>query len=114
MFLGLPECTDADVRTALVFTCPIVKPTDLRSITIVAASRVYTSCCPSSELTLDCAFVNFHKRTMAEQVAEALSMQGGIEISGKKARVVWGRSRPQKGKKAESEAGGSAPEATAA
>ncbi|KAK1923016.1 hypothetical protein DB88DRAFT_440801 [Papiliotrema laurentii] len=101
LFLGLPECTDADVRTALVFTCPFVKPTDLRSITIVAASH--------------CAFVNFHKRAMAEQAAEALSMQGGIEVEGKKARVVWGRSRPQKGKKpAAAEAGEGGESSTAA
>lgn len=39
LFLGLPECTDADVRTSLVFNCPFVKPTDIRSISIVAASR---------------------------------------------------------------------------
>jgi len=36
---------------------------------------------------------------MAERAAEALSMQGGIEISAKKCKVVWGRSRPQKGAK---------------
>lgn len=39
LFLGLPECNDADVRTSLVFNCPFVKPTDIRSISIVAASR---------------------------------------------------------------------------
>ena len=38
---------------------------------------------------------------MAERVAEALSAQGGIEVQGKKAKVVWGRSRPAKGKRAE-------------
>jgi pre-mRNA-splicing factor RBM22/SLT11 len=116
LFLGLPECTDADVRTALVFTCPFVKPTDLRSITIVAASR--KSCCTLAKIPaypLDCAFVNFHKRAMAEQAAEALSMQGGIEVEGKKARVVWGRSRPQKGKKpAAAEAGEGGESSTAA
>jgi len=39
LFLGLPECNESEVRSALVFTCPFVKPTDIRSLTIVAASR---------------------------------------------------------------------------
>jgi len=39
-------------------------------------------------------------RNLAEKVAEALTAQGGIEVSGKKAKVVWGRARPQKGKAA--------------
>lgn len=36
---------------------------------------------------------------MAERVAEALALQGGIEVEGKQAKIVWGRSRPAKGKK---------------
>lgn len=35
---------------------------------------------------------------MAERAAESLSLQGGMEVAGKKARAVWGKSRPQKGK----------------
>ena len=73
-----------------------MKPTDLRSLTIVVASR--KGCC-QAKLISDCSFVNFNQRSMAERAAEALSMQGGIEITGKKCKVVWGRSRPQKGKK---------------
>lgn len=33
---------------------------------------------------------------MAERAADALAAQGGIEVEGKKAKVVWGRARPQK------------------
>ena len=46
----------------------------------------------------DCAFVNFTTRPMAERAAEALAIQGGVEVNGKKARIAWGRSRPNKGK----------------
>jgi pre-mRNA-splicing factor RBM22/SLT11 len=48
--------------------------------------------------TVDCAFVNFINRPLAERAAEALSAQSGIEVQGKKVRVVWGKSRPSKGK----------------
>jgi hypothetical protein len=50
------------------------------------------------ELMIDCAFVNFNTRALAERTAEGLSAQGGIEIEGKKAKVAWGRSKPGKGK----------------
>ncbi|ORX41115.1 cell wall organization and biogenesis-related protein [Kockovaella imperatae] len=88
LFLGLPETTETDVRSALVFSCPFVKPVELKSLTIVEASH--------------CAFVNFKTRDLAERTAEALSAQGGIEVQGKRCKVVWGRSRPAKGKKPES------------
>ena len=39
LFLGLPQCSETDVRTALIFTCPFLKPSDLRSLTVVEASR---------------------------------------------------------------------------
>ncbi|WVF67975.1 pre-mRNA-splicing factor SLT11 [Kwoniella sp. CBS 6097] len=84
LFLGLPVTTEAEIRASLAGACPFVKPTEVRSLTIVEASH--------------CAFVNFINRPLAERVAEALSAQNGIEVSGKKAKVVWGRSRPQKGK----------------
>ncbi|WVQ95536.1 pre-mRNA-splicing factor SLT11 [Kwoniella sp. CBS 9459] len=84
LFLGLPVTSEAEVRASLAGACPFVKPTEVRSLTIVEASH--------------CAFVNFINRPLAERVAEALSAQSGIEVSGKKAKVVWGRSRPQKGK----------------
>ncbi|CAD6574083.1 MAG: Pre-mRNA-splicing factor slt11 [Tremellales sp. Tagirdzhanova-0007] len=87
LFLGLPQCSDVDVRTALIFTCPFLNPTDLRSLTVVDASH--------------CAFVNFVSRSLAERAAEALSAQNGIEVQGKRAKVVWGRSRPNKGKRPE-------------
>jgi pre-mRNA-splicing factor RBM22/SLT11 len=51
-----------------------------------------------AELMIDCAFVNFNTRALAERTAEGLSAQGGIEIEGKKAKVAWGRSKPGKGK----------------
>ncbi|WWC72461.1 pre-mRNA-splicing factor SLT11 [Kwoniella pini CBS 10737] len=86
LFLGLPQTTESEVRAALVAYCPFVKPIEIKSITIVEASH--------------CAFINFKLRSLAERVAEALSAQGGIEVGGKKAKVVWGRSRPQKGKPA--------------
>ncbi|OCF31754.1 pre-mRNA-splicing factor SLT11 [Kwoniella heveanensis CBS 569] len=84
LFLGLPVTTEAEIRASLAGACPFVKPTEVRSLTIVEASH--------------CAFVNFVNRPLAERVAEALSAQNGIEVSGKRAKVVWGRSRPQKGK----------------
>jgi len=68
-------------------------------LTIVGASREF----PVDRADEDCSFVNFNQRSMAERAAEALSLQGGIEISGKKCKVVWGRSRPQKGKKPEAD-----------
>lgn len=101
LFLGLPECTDADVRTALIFSAPFIKPSDVRNISLVAASH--------------CAFVNFNNRPLAERAAEALSIQGGIEVQGKKARIAWGRSRPNKGKNkaADAKAAGAGQEAVA-
>lgn len=39
MFLALPTCTEDQVRTSLVFTCPWVKPTDIRSIKVLEAQR---------------------------------------------------------------------------
>ncbi|WVO17492.1 pre-mRNA-splicing factor SLT11 [Cryptococcus depauperatus] len=82
LFLGLPQCDDSQVRASLIGACPFVKPSELKSVSIVETSH--------------CAFVNFIQRPTAERVAEALAAQGGIEIEGKKARVVWGRARPQK------------------
>ncbi|KAK8850428.1 pre-mRNA-splicing factor SLT11 [Kwoniella newhampshirensis] len=99
LFLGLPTCTEAEIRSSLAGACPWVKPTDVRSLTIVEASH--------------CAFVNFTQRSMAERSAEALSAQSGIEVSGKRAKVVWGRSRPQKGKAAASAGASSSVAATA-
>ncbi|WVQ63175.1 pre-mRNA-splicing factor SLT11 [Kwoniella botswanensis] len=84
LFLGLPTTTESEVRASLVGACPFVKPIDIKGITIVETSH--------------CAFINFKQRQLAERVAEALSAQGGIEVGGKKAKVVWGRARPQKGK----------------
>jgi RNA recognition motif-containing protein len=81
-----------------------VKPIDIRNITIVEASRTLFPYHTSSVLIfacLDCAFVNFVNRPLAERAAESLSAQNGIEVQGKRAKVVWGRSRPTKGKKAE-------------
>ncbi|WVQ86060.1 pre-mRNA-splicing factor SLT11 [Cryptococcus sp. DSM 104549] len=92
LFVGLPACTEAQVRASLAGACPFVKPTDLRSVTIVDASH--------------CAFVNFVQRLMAERVAEALSAQSGIEVETKRAKVLWGRAKPAK--KAPAAASGSA------
>lgn len=47
--------------------------------------------------TADCAFVAFATRAVAERVAESIAVQGGLEVSGKKAKIVWGRARPAKG-----------------
>ncbi|GMK58405.1 hypothetical protein CspeluHIS016_0504370 [Cutaneotrichosporon spelunceum] len=77
LFLGVPECEEGDVRTALAGAVPSVEPTQIRSISIVGPSM----------------FVNFADRGSAERAAEALSAQGGIEVDGKRAKVVWGRSR---------------------
>jgi hypothetical protein len=42
MFLALPTCSEDQVRTSLVFTCPWVKPTDIRSIKVLEAQRKST------------------------------------------------------------------------
>ena len=93
-----------------MFTCPWVKPTDIRSIKVLEAQRespvpeALPAFCGEGgrkwrvELTIDCAFVNFNTRALAERTAEGLSAQGGIEIEGKKAKIAWGRSKPGKGK----------------
>jgi pre-mRNA-splicing factor RBM22/SLT11 len=105
MFLALPTCNEDQVRTSLVFTCPWVKPTDIRSIKVLEAQRespsfsvARTTAKERIELMIDCAFVNFNTRALAERTAEGLSAQGGIEVEGKKAKVAWGRSKPGKGK----------------
>jgi len=120
MFLALPSCTEDQVRTSLVFTCPWVKPTDIRSIKVLEAQRelLPPSCISTclhlhyhhmpltrtrlsqseTRLMIDCAFINFNTRALAERTAEGLSAQGGIEVEGKKAKVAWGRSKPGKGK----------------
>ncbi|WVR08621.1 pre-mRNA-splicing factor SLT11 [Kwoniella sp. DSM 27419] len=100
LFLGLPQTTEAEVRASLAGACPFVKPAEVRSLTIVEASH--------------CAFVNFVTRPLAERAAEALSAQGGIEVSGKRAKVVWGRSRSQKGKAPAAAASGSGEASTSA
>ncbi|KAJ9122834.1 hypothetical protein QFC24_003870 [Naganishia onofrii] len=46
---------------------------------------------------LNCAFTTFVNRGIAERTAEALSAQGGIEVLGKRGKVVWGKSRPARG-----------------
>ncbi|EIW69766.1 hypothetical protein TREMEDRAFT_29541 [Tremella mesenterica DSM 1558] len=96
IFLGLPKCTDSHVRSALMFTCPFLKPIDIKTISVVEASH--------------CAFIVFVTRATAERVAEALSAQGGMEVQGKRAKVVWGRPRPpkHKGKQVEGETSSSA------
>ncbi|WOO82705.1 Pre-mRNA-splicing factor SLT11 [Vanrija pseudolonga] len=86
LLLGLPTCTEADVRTALNDAVPSIKPNQIRSISIVAANNV--------------AFLNFTDRQSAERAAEGLSAQDGVEVNGKKAKVVWGRARPNKPKAA--------------
>lgn len=45
---------------------------------------------------LDCAFINFADRATAERAAESLSAADGIEVGGKRAKVVWGRARKAK------------------
>lgn len=40
LFLGLPQCNDSHVRASLVGACPFVKPSDVKSISIVEASRM--------------------------------------------------------------------------
>ncbi|KAJ9101501.1 Pre-mRNA-splicing factor slt11 [Naganishia cerealis] len=67
IFLGLPECQEQDIK----------------SLSVVAASH--------------CAFTVFVNRAIAERAAEALSAQGGIEVLGKRGKVVWGKSRPARG-----------------
>lgn len=52
------------------------------------------------KLTADVAFVNFADRGSAENAAGALGLQDGIEIDGKKCKVVWGRARAGKSKAA--------------
>lgn len=39
LFLGLPECTESDVRTALSFSVPSIQPNQIRSVSVVDASR---------------------------------------------------------------------------
>jgi pre-mRNA-splicing factor RBM22/SLT11 len=40
--------------------------------------------------------VIFQDRATAERVADSLTAQGGIEVLGKRGKVVWGRPRPAK------------------
>lgn len=82
IFLGLPECKEEDVRTSLTAGCPWLQPTQIKSITVVAASH--------------CAFIIFRDRSTAERAAETLAAQDGIEVLGKRGKVAWGRPRPAK------------------
>ncbi|KAJ9119017.1 Pre-mRNA-splicing factor slt11 [Naganishia vaughanmartiniae] len=91
IFLGLPECQEQDVRTSLLSACPFIQQTQIKSLSIVAASH--------------CAFTTFVNRDIAERTAEALSAQGGIEVLGKRGKVVWGKSRPARGAAAGAAAG---------
>lgn len=43
LLLGLPQCNDSHVRASLVGACPFVKPSDMKSITIVETSRTFFS-----------------------------------------------------------------------
>jgi hypothetical protein len=88
-----------------------VQHQQIKTITVVPASRKCSPAGPHPRalLTLnflfcilfqssaDCAFIVFTTRSMAERVAESLSAQGSVEVLGKRAKIVWGRSRPQKG-----------------
>lgn len=100
LFLNLPDCTENDVRSSLAKACPFATAPQIKSVTIVAASREYLTVVISSTDTADCAFVAFNSRPMAERVADALAMQGGIEVIDKQAKVVWGRARAAKPKPA--------------
>ena len=53
LFLSLPECGDQDVRTALLNSCPFVQHQQIKTITVVPASREYYQGvdCPSTLLT---------------------------------------------------------------
>lgn len=44
--------------------------------------------------------MNFADRASAEKAAGALGLQDGVEIDGKKCKVVWGRARAAKSKAA--------------
>lgn len=102
LLLGLPTCTEADVRTALNDAVPSIKPNQIRSISIVAANSELRGCQLKVPALIpsDVAFLNFTDRQSAERAAEGLSAQDGVEVNGKKAKVVWGRARPNKPKAA--------------
>lgn len=75
---------------------PSVKPTDVRSVSLVSTNSELNTW--TGKLTPDVAFVNFVDRASAEKAAGALGLQEGIEIDGKKCKVVWGRARAAKSK----------------
>ncbi|CAO1631750.1 unnamed protein product [Parajaminaea phylloscopi] len=75
-----PTVTDAEIRTWFVSNVPSLQPTQIKSITLVQASK--------------CAFVNFKTRHAAEEAA--LRCAAKVEIAGQPVRVAWGRSRPKK------------------
>ncbi|CED85309.1 pre-mrna-splicing factor slt11 [Phaffia rhodozyma] len=87
LLLSLPTGLTEDVlRTTLFSKIPSITHGDLKSIVLVPASH--------------CAFLNFHKRPVAEKAASALSALGGLDLEGeagvKRAKVVWGRARVKK------------------
>lgn len=105
---------ETSIRASLFTTVPSLTPEDLKSIVLVEASRSFPlSLPPSSPHSLtrldtgtDCAFLNFHTRPNAENAAGLISAAGGLEVDGKKAKIVWGRARV---KKASTTAGAAAP-----
>lgn len=86
--------------------CPFIQAKQIKNITIVAASRKFPRSpfrsvrgeLPTDprRVRIDCAFVIFQDRAIAERVADSLTAQGGIEVLGKRGKVVWGRPRPAK------------------
>lgn len=76
-----PTVTEDEIRTFFITSVPTLQPHQIKSITLVSASK--------------CAFVNFTSRQAAEAAAERCSIK--VELGGQQVRVSWGRSR--KGKK---------------
>lgn len=83
LFLSsLPESATEDDIRAFYLATPTLAPTSLKSIVLVATSKV--------------AFVNFADRKSAELAAERSAVAGKVVIGGKEVKVQWGRSRPKK------------------
>ncbi|GAA5885434.1 hypothetical protein JCM6882_009619 [Rhodosporidiobolus microsporus] len=84
LFLTSLPATATEDAIRHFFTTASVPASKIKSVVLVSTSKV--------------AFVNFINRDAAELAAERCSV--GVKVDGHPVKVAWGRSRPNKGKKA--------------
>lgn len=77
-----PTVEEGEIRTYFVTNVPSLTSEQIKSITVVPASR--------------CAFINFRTRMAAELAAQRCAVS--VELGGSEVKVQWGRSRPNKAK----------------